>query len=149
MANIFISHQYTKEDKVLLTELLTKVVNTLVSDGHQVFCSTLRQEEFAAKGLTLYEDKLAYCVEQQTTADYVIALLMSENLSVGMERELEHAKTVGQKYLLFIKQSLGFEKYRENSDQIVEYKDNDELPALIGMFCALDGQEFSQGFELL
>lgn len=127
MAQLFLSHQFTKEDKVVLYELLTKIVNAFQKQGHTTFCSTLIQDHITSLNLVTYEERLAYCLEQQLKADCIVALFISKNPSFGMQKELELAKEHRQKYLLFSPYYDEFLQYKEYAHKTVYYTDPDDL----------------------
>ncbi len=131
MAKIFLSHQFTKEDKVVLRALLTKVVNALSENGHDIFCSTLRQDEINSHNIFTYEERLAYCLERQKESDCILAIHLSENPSTGMSKELELAKQLSQQYILFTKQELPFAEFKEYASKVIHYTNHEELITLI------------------
>lgn len=122
MARIFLSHQYTLEDKSVLVPTLTKIVNALQASGHSVFCSALQQEEITENKCYSYDERLSYCIKQQQNADLVLAILLSHNPSNGMLQELKQAKELQQKYVLVATPSHTFEEYRAQATEVLEYE---------------------------
>lgn len=122
MARIFLSHQYTLEDKSVLVPTLTKIVNALQASGHTVFCSALQQEEITENKCYSYDERLSYCIKQQQNADLVLAILLSHNPSNGMFQELKQAKELQQKYVLVATPSHTFEEYRAQATEVLEYE---------------------------
>lgn len=103
MAKIFLSHQWTLEDKVAMTQLLTILSQEITRAGHECFCSALCQQEMTDLHLLTYEERLQYCLHKQQAADIIIAIIVSKNESNGMKQEHLQAQVSQQQYVLFTK----------------------------------------------
>lgn len=128
MARIFLSHQYTLEDKSVLVPTLTNIVNELQESGHTVFCSALQQDEITENKCYTYDERLSYCIQKQQQAEVILAVLLSHNPSNGMLQELRQAEELGQTYILVATPEHEFEDYRKSATTVVEYASVEEIP---------------------
>jgi hypothetical protein len=126
MAKIYLSYRYGGEDLSELEVVLNKIKNTLELNGHDVFCSIYLESLFNAKD---YSKNQIYdmCLKEQEKRKVFVALVKSNEKSIGMMKEFRNAIKLKQKYILVIKKGLKFVEFRKHADIIIEYESYDHL----------------------
>jgi len=124
---IFLSFKFTGEDYDELDDFLTKASQALVKNNNAVFCSLWLEELFQQKKMSA-EQIYEYCINKLAQNDVFLAFIRKEEESRGMLLELDEAIRQGKKVILFIKKGInGHQKFRSFSNEVNEYRDEDDL----------------------
>ncbi len=126
MKSIFLSYRFTGESAEELKEGPERIADSLKEDGRDVFFSLWYSGYFEAKGWDA-EQMYSYCLNRQEQYDICLLFVKSDDLSKGMDKEVEKAQSINQRIILAIKKGLDFKKYWDVADMIVTYTTFDEL----------------------
>ena len=123
---IFLSYRFTGEDPKVLKETIQKICNSLDEAGHNHFCSFWKGDFFNENKFT-YKQILEHALEELDLSDVYLAFIKSEDKSEGMLLEAGYAIAKGKKFILAIKKGIYTVFLREMADQVIEFKNIEEL----------------------
>jgi hypothetical protein len=102
---------------------------------HEVFCALEAGPEFAARGLTTYDDKLGYCLEQVPGSDLLIAVIKVPNYLGGIEKEVEEAGIHSVPVIAAIQRGIPFPPFLEDiSAARIDFRNQQQLIAQVSQY---------------
>lgn len=101
----------------------------------EVFCSLFEEEYFVENGFSI-DQIYDYCLQIQRSCKIMIAFIKHSQKSSGMLKELELAKSLGQKIIVLIRSWLevDYQEFIESSALTIRFHTVDDLAVLLRSF---------------
>ncbi len=117
---LYLAYRYTGEPYDQLVQTMTRVVAICHSLGLETFCSVLMEETWRAKWRD-YDQILAHCLTELDSCDAMLALIWTDEVSTGMQVELEHLQASNKPLFLVIREDLDVWNFRTYAQWIAQY----------------------------
>lgn len=132
---LYLAYRYTGEPYDQLVQTMTRVVAICHSLGLETFCSMLMEDEWRAQWRD-YDQILAHCLTELDSCDAMLALIWTDEVSNGMQVELEHLQASNKPLFLVIREDLDVWNFRQYAQWIAQYTDDgmyDAVFKVLGM----------------
>ncbi|MCK9351923.1 MAG: nucleoside 2-deoxyribosyltransferase [Candidatus Paceibacterota bacterium] len=126
MKKIFLSHRFTGEDLIELTETLGKITAVLRAKGHEVYCS-VEDELWFREHKRTNREIMEHALRKLDDSDVVLAFIRSPEKSEGMLLEIGYAVAKGKPFILALKQGLKTMAIAEMADPLIEFESSEDL----------------------
>ena len=123
---IFLSYRFTGEDINELTETLGKVLLTLRSVGHTVYCS-IEDEKWFRENHRTNKEILKHALERLDKSDVILAFVKSDQKSEGMLLEVGYMMAKGKSFALALKRETKTTFLAELAEPLIEFDSIDDL----------------------
>ena len=123
---IFLSYGFTGEDINELTETLSKVLLTLRSVGHTVYCS-IEDEKWFRENHRTNKEILKHALERLDKSDVILAFVKSDQKSEGMLLEVGYMMAKGKSFALALKRETKTTFLAELAEPLIEFDSIDDL----------------------
>ena len=122
---IFLSYRFTGEDINELTETLGKVLLTLRSVGHTVYCS-IEDEKWFRENHRTNKEILKHALERLDKSDVILAFVKSDQKSEGMLLEVGYMMAKGKSFALALKRETKTTFLAELAEPLIEFDSIDD-----------------------
>ena len=123
---IFLSYRFTGKDINELTETLGKVLLTLRSVGHTVYCS-IEDEKWFRENHRTNKEILKHALERLDKSDVILAFVKSDQKSEGMLLEIGYMMAKGKSFALALKRETKTTFLAELAAPLIEFDSIDDL----------------------
>ena len=123
---IFLSYRFAGEDINELTETLSKVLLTLRSVGHTVYCS-IEDEKWFRENHRTNKEILKHALERLDKSDVILAFVKSDQKSEGMLLEVGYMMAKGKSFALALKRETKTTFLAELAEPLIEFDSIDDL----------------------
>lgn len=124
--NIFLSYRFTGEDVTELTETLNKILETLRSVGHNVYCS-IEDEKWFRENNRTNKEILKHALEYLDKSDTILAFVKSDQKSEGMLLEIGYTMAKGKPFSLALKRDTKTTFLSEFAKSLIIFDSIDDL----------------------
>lgn len=123
---IFLSYRFTGEDIHELNETLGKILSSLRSVGHIVYCS-IEDEDWFKENNRTNKEILEHALRQLDKSEVLLAYVKSDQKSEGMLLEIGYMIAKGKSFALALKQGTQTTFLKEYGDPLIEFNSIDDL----------------------
>jgi len=123
---IFLSFRFTGEESTELHATIGKIVESLRSVGHSVYCSLEDEAWFKEKKHTNGEI-MEHAFAKLDESDILLAFIRSDDKSEGMLVEVGYFLGKGKKFALALKNGIKTTSIAQMAEPLIEFDTLDEL----------------------
>ncbi len=122
----FLSYKFTGEDITELIETLSKILATLRTLGHKVYCS-IEDEKSFQENLKTNKKILHHTLNHLDDSDLIFAFVRSEQKSEGMLLEIGYALAKEKPFVLAIQNGIKTTFLTEIANTLIEFESVNDL----------------------
>lgn len=126
MKTIYLCYRFTGEDINELTETLGKILSSLRSVGHTVYCS-IEDEKWFKENHKTNKEILNHALERLDKSDVILAFVRSDQKSEGMLLEIGYMIAKGKSFALALKREIKTTFLAEVANPLIEFDSVDDL----------------------
>lgn len=126
MKTIYLCYRFTGEDINELMETLGKILSSLRSVGHTVYCS-IEDEKWFKENHKTNKEILNHALERLDKSDVILAFVRSDQKSEGMLLEIGYMIAKGKSFALALKREIKTTFLAELANPLIEFDSVDDL----------------------
>jgi nucleoside 2-deoxyribosyltransferase len=123
---IYLAYKFTGEDINELTKTLGKILSTLRSVGHTVYCS-IEDEKWFKENHKTNKEILKHALERLDKSDVILAFVKSDQKSEGMLLEIGYMMAKGKSFALALKREIKTIFLAELAEPLIEFDSIEDL----------------------
>jgi len=123
---VFIAYKFTGEDIIKLWDTIKKISELIKKTWNSVFNSFELLDYFAQNKMSV-DEIYEYCTNRLDKSDMIIALIWSDDESKWMILELERAKKLNKKIVVFIQKYLANKSLLSFATKIIEFDKMEDI----------------------